>query len=598
MNLLFASLIDASIVLALGLAATVVLRRRSAALRHAILAISIVCASLMPIFELALPVVALYEPASTPSSGLTLSSDEVVAYVGSSATTGAADEGIQWKTLFVGVWMVGVVVTLGGLVTGLVRLARLRRGSAPVTGRWRELTDELAREYGVGRHVTLLQSTDPSLLVTYGVLRPGIILPAGATHWTDDRRRIVLRHELAHITRHDAAIQLVGEALRVMQPINPLVWIACHRLRQESEYACDDAVLGGGVEATSYATHLLAVAKQLSGRHVAWASAPAIVHPSTLERRIVAMLHREKNRQPLTRLGWSAAALVALGVSLPLAAAGMAPAASAVIVEEAPPEVTLAQQAMAVTTPVPAPRPASDPTPRPAAAPRPVAVATIAPAAQAGSVTGRVTDQSGGVLPGATLTLTDQQTKSQQTTITASSGRFTFANLPPGEYELMARLSGFKPVVSMVTVSSGNAVDQAITLPIGSLSETMSVQCTPTSITSSIFGAMFPVLHAQDRPTPIRVGGHIREAKKTKHVAPACPADVPSGETTVLVTGVIGVNGLVTEIEPAAGQSGAQPPAALVEAVVAAMREWTFTPTMLNGQPVEVEIKVTVNFSK
>lgn len=310
------------------------------------------------------------------------------------------------------------------------------------------------------------------------------------------------------------------------------------------------------------------------------------------------MLHREKNRQPLTRLGWSAAALVALGVSLPLAAAGMAPAASAVIVEEAPPEVTLAQQAMAVTTPVPAPRPASDPTPRPAAAPRPVAVATIAPAAQAGSVTGRVTDQSGGVLPGATLTLTDQQTKSQQTTITASSGRFTFANLPPGEYELMARLSGFKPVVSMVTVSSGNAVDRAITLPIGSLSETMSVQCTATSMTASILGAMFPVLHAQDRPTPIRVGGHIREAKKTKHVAPACAADVPSGETTVLVTGVIGVNGLVTEIEPAAGQSGAQPPAALVEAVVAAMREWTFTPTMLNGQPVEVEIKVTVNFSK
>ena len=589
MNLLFASLIDASIVLALGLTATVALRRHSAALRHAILALTIVCAALMPVFEVLLPVIAVFEPPSASSSGLTLSSDDVVRNVGSTLSVAPPDEGIRWTMVFVGVWMVGVVVTLGGLLTGLVRLASLRRRSAPVTGRWRELTDELAREYGIDRQVTLLQSDDPSLLVTYGVLKPGIILPGGATHWTDDRRRIVLRHELAHITRHDAAIQLVGEALRVMQPINPLVWIACHRLRQESEYACDDAVLGGGVEATSYATHLLAVAKQLSGRHVAWASAPAIAHPSTLERRIVAMLHREKNREPLTRFGWGAAALVALGVSLPLAAAGTASVAPEVTVETVSPEVTTPQVPSPATTT--APRPTR--TPAPAASPRVVVPVSSAPV-QSGSVTGRVTDPSGGVMPGATLTLTDLQTRSQQTTIASPTG-FRFTNLPSGEYELMASLSGFKSAVVAVTVA-GNAVDQTITLPIGSLSETITVQCAAPS--TSIFGALFPVLHAQDRPTPIRIGGQIREPKKTKHVAPACPADLPSGDTTVVVTGTLGVDGSVTDIEPVPSQSGAQPSAAMVDAVAAAVREWVFTPTMLNGRPVEVTINVTVNFKK
>lgn len=589
MNLLFVSLIDASIVLALGLAATVALRRHSAALRHAILAITIVCASLMPALELVLPVIAVFEPPSVSSSGLTLTSDEVVAGAGGQTSVSVLDEGIQWTTVFLGVWMMGVAVTLGGLLTGLVRLALLRRRSSPVTGRWRELTDELAHEYGINRPVALLQSADPSLLVTYGVLKPGIILPACASHWTDDRRRIVLRHELAHITRHDAAIQLVGEALRVMQPINPLVRIACHRLRQESEYACDDAVLGGGVEATSYATHLLAVAKQLSGRHVAWASAPAIAHPSTLERRIVAMLHRKKNREPLTRLGWCAAALVALGVSLPLAAAGVASVEPEVTIQAVAPKVTAPQLPTPTTTITQAPRPVS------VAAPRVLPVITVMAPAQAGSVTGRVTDPSGGVMPGATLTLTDQQTKSQQTTVASPTG-FRFADVPPGDYELMARLSGFKSVVVAVTVSSGSAVNETITLPIGSLSETITVQCAATA--PSFLNAFFPVLHAQDRPTPIRIGGQVREPRKIRHVAPVCPADVPSGETTVLISGTVGVDGSVTDIEPTAGQAGVQPPVALVDAVVAAMREWAFTPTQLNGRPVEVTINVTVHFSK
>jgi beta-lactamase regulating signal transducer with metallopeptidase domain len=324
MTLLLASLAGAALVLGLGLAATAMLRRQSAALRHAVLAATISAATLMPAFEWLLPqipVLRMQAAAGFVTSGLTLESDVPAAPAGHTAP---APRAFPWPAALGLAWLAGTLVTFAGLVTGLARLARLRARCSPADDAWRGLADELARARGVRRPVALLQSDDPSLLVTCGVLRPAIILPAGAPAWPDDRRRVVLRHELAHVVRHDAAIQLAGEALRVVQWLNPLVWIACRRLRQESEYACDDAVLSDGVEAADYATHLLDVARDLSGHHAAWTAAPAIAHPSTLERRVIAMLEQNRNRAPLDRRGWALAALAALVISLPVAAAGIA----------------------------------------------------------------------------------------------------------------------------------------------------------------------------------------------------------------------------------------------------------------------------------
>src|SRR3954463_2027201 len=101
------------------------------------------------------------------------------------------------------------------------------------------------------------------MLVTWGALEPRILLPAGADEWTDLRIGAVLGHELAHVRRHDWFIQLVGELARAMYWFNPLVWIACDRLRLESERACDDAVLGLGFDSTQYATELLELARML-----------------------------------------------------------------------------------------------------------------------------------------------------------------------------------------------------------------------------------------------------------------------------------------------------------------------------------------------
>lgn len=583
MALLLASLVDVTLVLAVVLMAAAALRRRSAAWRHAILATGMVCAVLMPAFELLLPPLPVIPSGGQVVAGastLTLSSEVVMTGAVTEGLGGMSWDDVRWTTVLAGVWVLGSLVTFGGLLTGLVRLARLKARCTPVAGRWRELTDELSLECGVGRHVTLLQSADRSILVTCGVLNPVIILPAGAALWAEERLRIVVRHELAHISRHDAALQLAGEALRILQPINPLVWMACRRLRQESEHACDDAVLDGGVTAADYASHLLDVAKHLSGRHATWVSAAAIAHPSTLERRVVAMLETQKNRQPVTGRGWSVALLVALAVALPLAAAGVEP------------------PALIVSAPVPSPEVTTPPT-KPTVTPAlPKAAAKKAAPRQTAAFEGRIVDQTGGAMPGVTVTLTDLASNGQLVSQTNAAGRFAFRNVAPAQHRFVASLAGFATLSTVVTLSAGATLDRTITLPLGSLSESITVQCSASTLFESLVQMVFPSLSAQEPSMPIRVGGQVRPPKKIKDVRPACPVGYAAGEATVRLSARIGVDGLVYDAAPVPVDAGTAAPAELIEAGLDAVRQWKFTPTLLNGQPVDVTMTVTIQFTK
>lgn len=584
MTLLIASLIKASVVLALALGATLLLRRRSAAVRHGILALAIVCAILMPALEWVLPsmpVVPWGREATVESSGLSLESG--VADVDVETTVVApTPTGVSWMSVLAGLWGFGSLIALAGLSIGFLRLARLRRRCTPVSGVRQTQTLALARECGVRRPVALFHSSDHTQPVTYGVLTPGIVLPADAEHWSDERWHIVLRHELAHIARGDAAVQITSEVLRILQPVNPLVWIACRRLRQESEYACDDQVLRGGVPPIDYATHLLDIARDLSDRHVAIAAAPAIAHPSTLERRIVAMLQATTNRSPLTRRGWIAAAAAALSISLPIAATGLAqapPAAPRIAPATAP---LTAPTSAPLTAPLTAPFAA--PTPAPREAP-----------AQTASITGQVVDQTGGTIPGVTVTLTDQQTAQASTAMTDPAGRFSFRDLPSAAYTLTGGLPGFTSFNLSFTLTPGATFTPRLELAVGTLSESVWVTCGPTEF--PLLRAFFPVLEArQSTGTPIRVGGQVRPPKKIRDVKPTCPAGLATDEVRVSLKGRIDESGTMADVALDDSTPGNAPPAEFVTAALDAVRQWQFTPTELNRQPIAIEIRVNLTF--
>ena len=81
--------------------------------------------------------------------------------------------------------------------------------------------------------------------------------------WPEERRRVVLAHEVAHIERGDLRWQCFVHFVRALWWFQPLCWIAAAGLRRYSEEACDDLVLASGIRPTDYATELLNVALRL-----------------------------------------------------------------------------------------------------------------------------------------------------------------------------------------------------------------------------------------------------------------------------------------------------------------------------------------------
>src|SRR5262249_50702896 len=92
-----------------------------------------------------------------------------------------------------------------------------------------------------------------------------------------------------------------------------------------------------------------------------------------------------------------------------------------------------------------------------------------------GTVTGKIVDSSGAVLPGATVTLTSPEALGVFTAITDGNGFYRATNLPPATYQVKAELAGFQTMVREAIVRLNGVVDIDFTLNVGSVSETVMV---------------------------------------------------------------------------------------------------------------------------
>jgi hypothetical protein len=92
------------------------------------------------------------------------------------------------------------------------------------------------------------------------------------------------------------------------------------------------------------------------------------------------------------------------------------------------------------------------------------------------SVAGKVSDATGGVLPGVTVTVTSLSTNQQRTVVTNEEGVYRFAGLTPGEYSITAELEGFsKFVQSGIRLQVGGSSDLNVTMRLSNVSESMTV---------------------------------------------------------------------------------------------------------------------------
>jgi beta-lactamase regulating signal transducer with metallopeptidase domain len=599
-----------SAVLVLTLTVTWALPRRSAALRHWVLALGLMLAALTPLTVSIAPqwTVPGAWLASAPAPAVTrtapvLSSDPLESLSTAAVAAPAPSWALSVGGVSVAVWLAGATIAVLFVGAGFVRLRRLSRGAMTLhQGDWPRMAREVEATYGLTRPVTLLQSEHPALLVTWGIFRPRVFLPAAARNWPADRMRIVLRHELAHVMRGDWTIQVAAALFGAVCWFHPLAWVVVRRLRQESEYACDDVVLRHGTDGEHYATHLLAIARAVCHPRSAWVPAPAIARHSTLEQRIHAMLNRTHDRRPPTVLSRVAVAAV-LGVGALTVAGGALAAAEtpAAVVVQAPP-VTAAIQ----------------PDSRPIAPVRHAVPAQAATAGQASraSVSGMVVDQLGGFLPGSIVTLTNEATGGTLVVTTDRTGRFEFTDLRPGRYTLEVQLPGFQNSRSLVTLDAGSTLARTISMSVGSLQETITVTGTrgapaaaeaprPVAPARNLRDAAASLSELRTRLEQATfragtIGGTIHAPAKTRHVNPIYPGALQSQgiEGAVELIAVIGIDGKVGDVlQPREADTAEPIHPDLVAAATAAVQQWEFTPTLLNGVPVPVTMRVRTQFS-
>ncbi len=531
------AVIRSSLILSAGLAAAWLLRKQPAALRHWGIAASLALAAAQPAISRMVPSLPLTilgwsesNAVAEPTVQMSFEVDAASPLAGSAPRPPSS-----WPRRLMLIWMAGAAIGLAGLIAGAAWLTWLGSKANDADERWRVEADGLRARMGVARPVRILVTSHPALLVTWGMIAPVILLPADARSWSPDRIRLVLAHELAHVARRDWLIQLGAEIARAINWFNPLFWVACAQLRRESEHACDDSVLDLGVGGTSYASHLVDLARTFSVHGRTWLPAPSIARPSTLERRVRAMLNPQVDRRPVSMTRRVQLAAVLLAVALPIAAA-----------------------AQAVGTPA-----------------------------------GTVVDPSGRPLADAVIRLTVMGNSEQvYETRSDANGAFQFPAVPAGEYMLALRYPGFSSTRQRIQLSGGGTT---ITLraQVGTLRETVTVMGGAGGGSSGPRSVQTAASPGRSDCAPSATGGQLTPPMKIRDVRPRYKQEWIDAklEGAVLMQATIGADGNVRSVDVIAPVN-----ADLEDEAMAAVSQWQFTPTYLNCEPLDVRMYVTVHF--
>jgi beta-lactamase regulating signal transducer with metallopeptidase domain len=214
-------------------------------------------------------------------------------------------------------WMVCLLVQLLRMTGGLYRIHQLRRRRVFLPSEfWRERMVVLMERLGIDKKVALLQSGSVTMPVTFGFLKPSILVPLGLlANLPAGQVETILLHELAHIRRSDYLANLllhIGEAVFFFNPgVRWVAWL----VRQEREACCDDLVLAGTRDRNSYFEALIAFGEYRIGKGSM--ALPLGGGKSDLLWRIRRMLNQENKKLHLmekTILSFGLMAVLAIGL--------------------------------------------------------------------------------------------------------------------------------------------------------------------------------------------------------------------------------------------------------------------------------------------
>lgn len=158
----------------------------------------------------------------------------------------------QWLGL---AWIAGVAVFLLSAAIRALRTNQwLRRQRRPLSDEVEGDIEGLFSGLGVKTFPKVWLVEGVGQPFVWGLLRGGIYLPADFVRIDDaEYRRVVLGHELSHVLRFDATVNLVQIIAQAVFWFHPLVWWANRRIRGEREKCCDEMVIARwGAKAKDY----------------------------------------------------------------------------------------------------------------------------------------------------------------------------------------------------------------------------------------------------------------------------------------------------------------------------------------------------------
>jgi TonB family protein len=257
-----------------------------------------------------------------------------------------------------------------------------------------------------------------------------------------------------------------------------------------------------------------------------------------------------------------------------------------------------------------------------------------------GAISGTVSDQTGALVPGVPVTITNKDSGAVIGAFSNDSGAFSVYGLSPGNYAMTATLPGFQTSkANAISVQPGMNIQVKVNLRI---SMTVVVDIAVSALPGSCLQLLGTVkrdgttytradcfeLNAAERNVPprnppspepedivilgvspvalplaqvpatnrqvIRIGGMVEAGNLLFHPNPAYPPEARriGLEGRVVLSATIDTNGNVRSVQAIDSSNPL-----FNQAPVEAIQNWRFKPTLLNGQPIEMTPTITVNFT-
>ena len=217
--------------------------------------------------------------------------------------------------LWAAVWAGGTVLLAVAMAVLYWRCRREFAAALPVED---PLAYQLLADCRLRRPAVLRQSDRVSTPLTYGLLRPVILLPKTMDFSDREALRYVLAHEAVHIRRMDGAAKLVLAAALCLHWCNPLVWAMYVLANRDIELSCDEAVvrLFGREARAAYARTLIRMEEDRSRRAILFSH----FSKNAIEERIVSIMKTRKTSLPSALLAAALIVCVAGGFATSAAA--------------------------------------------------------------------------------------------------------------------------------------------------------------------------------------------------------------------------------------------------------------------------------------